>query len=927
MRIIRLRTNHIDKPLGFDMSHVLLSWTVEDCEGKWQTASQIQVACGSTETLVFDSSRCETVHDEATGRIISGMNNLGWELPYCVQPRTRYFWRVAVWTDAGETAWSEWTWFETAKATDEPWEGKMITSSLGPDVHPIFLHSFHISKQVRYARMYCLGLGVYEAYLNHEKLSDEVLMPGLHTYDSYLQYQTLELMPVQGENTIAFVMGDGWYKGRYGLKASSFRYGKDYALIAEVYLTYEDGTEEIIATDETWQVRRNPIVFDSIYDGEKIDASFLKDDSLYPAVLSELGTGKLCPRVSPYLKVQETRTAELAEGSDQIFDFGQNMVGWISFDCDAPAGTVITIKFAETLRDGKLYRDNLRTAEQIFTYVSDGVKRTVRPHFTFFGFRYISVEGWAINADAITGMVIYSDMERTGWIATSNSKVNRLFENTIWSQKGNFVDVPTDCPQRDERMGWTGDIQIFADTALYNADCVAFLNKFLNDLRCDQRKLDGSVPCVVPMSGYKLGGVTAWGDAATVVPWFMYLHSGDKSILRASLKSMTDWVDWITRQTQMDQTGFLWTKSLQLGDWLALDGNSVYGGTDRGLIATAYYYYSTKITSESAAIVGESAVANQYGELAENIRQAFIAEFFTATGRLAVETQTACAVVTYLGLIPDGAQTRVSNLLRKKVVEAGICLDTGFVGTPWLMQMLTKCGSVDLAYGLLLREGYPGWLYEVNQGATTIWERWNSIEPDGSMNRDGMNSFNHYSYGSVAAWMYRTMGGIAPTTDAPGFRCIDCAPIPDRRIRWSKVRLMTGSGLCSVAWEWKDSTVCMDITVPFGCVMRLQLPDGGAVQRLESGDYHFDVLMPAINPSGLETPWRELLENEATREAVARVFPRAVRGIAFQYEMYTMEQVTQSPFSELTREEIKRLEAEIVHAQIVLNEQEGCKDE
>ena len=243
------------------------------------------------------------------------------------------------------------------------------------------------------------------------------------------------------------------------------------------------------------------------------------------------------------------------------------------------------------------------------------------------------------------------------------------------------------------------------------------------------------------------------------------------------------------------------------------------------------------------------------------------------------------------------------------------------------MQMLTKCGSVDLAYGLLLREEYSGWLYEVNQGATTIWERWNSIEPDGSMNRDGMNSFNHYSYGSVAAWMYRTVGGTAPTTDAPGFRCIDCAPVPDRRMRWSKVRLMTGSGLCSVAWEWKDNTVCMDIPVPFGCVMRLQLPDGGDVQRLESGDCLFDVLMPAINPSGLETPWRELLKNEATREAVARVFPTAIRGIAFQYEMYTMEQLTQSPFSDLTREDIKRLETEMIQAQIALNDQNGYKDE
>lgn len=923
MQIIRLHTNHLENPLGFDASRVLLSWTVVESKGHWQAAAQIQIAANTTDQIVYDTGKCANTHDEQTGRILSGPDNLGWELPCKLQARTRYFWRVCVWTDAGEEVWSDWAWFETAKSIDEPWHGKMITSSLGPNVNPIIQHRFSVNKSVRSARMYCLGLGVYEAYLNGQKLGDEVLMPGLHTYDGYLQYQTLELEPLAGENTIAFLMGEGWYKGRYGLKSSSFRYGKDYALMAEIWLRYEDGTEEVICTDESWQVRRNPVVFDSIYDGETIDANVLADDTLYPVVLSDLGTEKLCPRVSPCLRIQETVKPVAVEAKEQIFDFGQNMVGWIAFECDAPAGTTVTIKFAEIMRDGTLYRDNLRTAEQIFTYVSDGQKHLVRPHFTFFGFRYLSVEGWQTTADAFTGLVIHSDMERTGWIETANPKVNRLFENAIWSQKGNFVDVPTDCPQRDERMGWTGDIQIFADTALYNTDCVAFLNKFLKDLRWDQQQMDGAVPCVVPMTGYTISGVTAWGDAAAVVPWFMYLHSGDTGILRASLKSMTDWVDWIGRQTQIDQTGYLWTKSLQLGDWLALDGNSVYGGTDRGLIATAYYYYSAKIAAESADILGEKEIAEQYSALASNIRSAFVDEYFTPSGRLAVETQTACAVTSYLGLVPEGAQNRVNATLRKKVVEAGIRLDTGFVGTPWLMQMLTSGGSVDLAYGLLLREEYPGWLYEVNLDATTIWERWNSIEPDGSMNRDGMNSFNHYSYGSVAAWMYRTMGGIAPTTDVPGFRYIDCKPIPDRRMPWSKVKVMTGSGMCAVEWKWNGDNVSFDVEVPFGCMMRLQLPDNSAERLLESGVYHYEIVMPKPVPSGLEAPWRELLSNDATREAISRTFPRAVRGIPFQYEMYTMEQVTQSPFSELSREDIRRIEDAIIRAQ----SGEGSSDE
>lgn len=915
MKLTRLRTNHLYQPLGFDTTRVLLSWAVTESAGNWQIASQVQLSKETTDCLVYDSGRCETLHDANTGLITSGMDNLGWELPYALEPRTRYFWRVCVWTDAQEEEWSDWTWFETAKGADEAWQGKMIASSLGPEVNPVILQSFSVNRPVRKARMYCLGLGIYEAYLNGTKLGEEVLMPGLHTYDGYLQYQTLELSPEPGDNTIGFLMGEGWYKGRYGLKSSSFRYGKDYALIAEIHLIYEDGTEEIVGTDENWKVRRNPVVFDSIYDGETFDANILSDETLYPVVLSELGTEKLSPRVSPCLKVQETIKPSVVNEKEQIFDFGQNMVGWISFECDAPAGTEVTIRFAEILKDGKLYRDNLRTAKQTFTYISDGKNRIVRPHFTFFGFRYICVEGWRMDVSAVTGLVIYSDMERTGWIETSNPKLNRLFENAVWSQKGNFVDVPTDCPQRDERMGWTGDIQIFADTALYNADCMAFLSKFLKDLRWDQQVMDGAVPCVVPMTGYTISGVTAWGDAAAVVPWFMYLHSGDKGVLHASLQSMTDWVDWITRQTEIDQTAFLWTKSLQLGDWLALDGYSVYGGTDRGLIATAYYYYSARIAAETAGILGKIKIYEKYCRLADEIKKAFLDEYFTPSGRIAVETQTACAVTSYLGLVPDGAQQRLDALLRKKVVEAGVRLDTGFVGTPWLMQMLTRGGSVDLAYGLLLREEYPGWLYEVNLDATTIWERWNSIEPDGSMNKDGMNSFNHYSYGSVAAWMYRTMGGIAPSVDAPGFRCIDCAPIPDRRISWSRVRLMTGSGICAVSWKWENENISMDIEVPFGCIMRLTLPDGSGQQLIGSGSYHFDVHMPSDRPSGLETSWRDLLANEATRDAIARTFPRAIRGIPFQYEMYTMEQVTQSPFSELTREDIRNIESEIIKAQ------------
>ena len=916
MEIVRLMANHLENPLGFDTSRVLLTWCVENARGSWQTASRVQLATAPDEAfLAEDTGLVPTLQDKETGRIISGMDNLGWEMPWALEPRTRYYWRVYVETDAGDHCWSDWAWLETAKAPGEKWAGGFIASPMGPDVHPVFIRDFAVDKPLKSARMYCLGLGEYEAYLDGVKLGDEVLLPGLHTYDGYLQYQTFEVEAAPGAHQLAFLLGDGWYKGRYGLKASAPRYGTDYALIAEIHLCYEDGTEEIIATDESWRVRRSPVTFDGIYDGETVDFRVLEDEQEQAAIPSPLGTELLVPRVSPFIRVQEKRKPQRLPGTEPIYDFGQNMVGWVEFECDAPAGTVVKLQFAEILQNGKLYRDNLRKAEATFTYISDGKKRRVRPHFTFFGFRYMSMEGWTANTADITGCVIYSDMLRTGWIETANEKVNRLFANSVWSQKGNFLDVPTDCPQRDERMGWTGDIQVFSDTALYNMDCNAFLRKFLRDLRWDQQLLGGNVPCVTPTTHYYVSGVTGWGDAACVVPWQMYMHSGDKAVLAESLQSMMGWVDWITGETEIDGSGRLWNMSPQLGDWLALDGNSVYGGTDRGLIATAYYYYSAYITARSAQILGEDAIAEKYTKLAEEIRDAFRAEYFTPSGRLAVETQTACAVCSFLGLTPEHAQDRVAALLRRKVNEAGVRLETGFLGTPWLMSELTRGGSVDLAYGLLLREEYPGWLNEVNWGATTIWERWNSIEPDGSMNKDGMNSFNHYAYGCVSAWMYRTVGGIKPTETAPGFRMIDCAPMPDRRLPWAKVRHLTGSGLCSVDWAWKGDDVDMHVCVPFGCVMRLTMPDGSGEKLLTCGQYDFTVTMPAVEPSGLAAPWRELLENPETRAAVAETFPRAIRGVAFQYEMYTMDQVTQSPFAELTRDDVRRIDEAIKAAQ------------
>lgn len=919
MELNRLRACHMERPMGIAPEEVTLSYAIEGAEGAWQTAARILLSLDETEAApLYDTGWVPCAHDERTGRVTEGIDNLAWRVPAPLPPRARVYWKAWARTDAGEEASSEWAWFETAKAAGEPWQAAWITSPLGRDVHPVFHTTFNVRGPLRAARMYCLGLGVYEALLDGEKLGDEVLLPGLHTYNHGLHYQTFALDAHEGANELCFLMGEGWYMGRYGLTASAPRYGDAYALIAEIHLLYQDGTEEILGTDEGWQVCPGPVLADSIYDGETFDARIPLHGACRPALrMDQPPQAPLMARLSPPIRVQERLKPTLCSAEKGILDFGQNMAGWVSFRCRAKAGARIRLTFGEILRDGELYRQNLRTAKAEFVYIANGGETVVRPHFTYYGFRYMRVEGWdgPLDPADFEGCVIHSQLERTGWLETSHEGLNRLFANQWWSQKCNFLDVPTDCPQRDERMGWTGDIQLFSQTALFNADCYAFLRKFLRDLWNDQQELNGCVPCVTPMAGYRVRGVAAWGDAAAIVPWQMYLMTGDSSILAAQLDSMTAWVDYIRRETERDQTGDLWTKTPQLGDWLALDGNSVYGGTDRGLIATAYYYRSASITARSAAIVGRPDIAKRYGELADRIREAFRREYVTPTGRLAVSTQTAYALALEWELLPEGARERARAELRRLVVEAGSRLNTGFVGTMALMDALAEGGSLELAYTLLLRREYPGWLYEIDQGATTIWERWNSIEPDGSMNRDGMNSLNHYAYGSVASWMYRVMGGLSPMPEAPGWRGIRIAPRPDRRIRRCAASVRTHGGPCACRWEWEGDTLHVNVTVPFGSVAYLTLPGRTETLRLTHGDYAYSVAVPKPAAPGLEQPWKDALAGKETRAVLEKHFPRALRGVAFQYEMYTLEQLTQSPFAELTAEQVRALEQALREAQ------------
>ncbi len=882
MKIEHLKINHLTNPLGYDLANPTISYVVTEAAGKRQVSAQVQVSLKEDfSEILYDSGECENVV------------STGFELPVILSPMTRYYWKIRVTDETGDCAWSEVQWFETAKTVTwqggvlrpgeadvcrsgqggagQPedsgqaesdagsgqesadcgqggqtgtWQAKWITPRLEKQIQAAVWQEIEIEKPVARARAYAVGLGLYEFYVNGEKQGEECLLPGFCDYDSWIQYQTYELSLKNGKNRVELLLGDGWYKGRYGMRVKYENYGDRLAALAEIHVWYEDGTEEVFGTDASWKSRKSRIVDSGIYSGEVYDAG-LDVSETFGTELIELGYDRLSPRLSPPITVHERiKPAEVIHtpAGETVLDLGQNMVGWLAFRCKVPAGTKLHFQFGEILQDGNFYNENLRTAEAEYTYISDGTERWVRPYFTFYGFRFVKVEGWEGEPDPedFRGLVIHSDMEELGEITTSDPLVNRLVLNAKWGMKGNFVDVPTDCPQRDERYGWTGDAQIFSGTASYFMDTCAFYTKFGRDLYAEQVKMNGSVPDVVPVANYPGDASTAWADAATVIPWNVYLHYGDKNILRRQYDSMKAWVNYMKREDDGDGAKRLWQTGTHYADWLALDGNyagGVYGATDPDLVASAYYYYSANIVAKSAKILGKEADARSYETLAREIHDAFVKEYFTPAGKLAVDTTTAYVVVLYMGLTPDFAYEKVRKGLLNRLKKNFYHLDTGFVGTPYLCRMLSEHGMNDLAYHLLLEKGYPGWLYEVLMGATTIWERWNSVEPDGKISGTEMNSLNHYSYGSIVEWMFRNMAGINPREDYPGFKRFRIAPMPNYQIGSSEVRLRAASGMIESAWEIDGKQLKFRFTVPFDTQAEIVLPDASVeVIRRQAGD-------------------------------------------------------------------------------------------
>ena len=838
MYISRLRVNHKKNPLGFNLAKIHLSWEVKDVCGKWAVETRIIVSESSNmEKLIYDSGVQENYHENQM--LVS----------FDLKPRTRYYWQVEVKDDKGDCAKSNPAWFETGKL-QESWTAKWIGTEENEKRMPLLYKEFELKEKPESVRWHVCGLGLYEAYVNEKKAGGEFLMPGYHCYDSFLEYQTLDVTELlsQGKNKIAVLLGEGWYKGRFGFDGDYRNlYGNQKKCIGELHIRYANGQEECIVTDSSWKAEESSICENGIYDGEHIDET-LEHKMLSVEEIEE--TRPLVERFNPRIhKVEEFQPVSVKQEDEALLlDFGETVTGWVEITGAFETGQKVMMQYGEVLQKGRFYRDNLRTAKAEFTYVSKGKGETIRPHFTYYGFRYVKIKG--LNPEKeykFTAYRIMSDIERTGWVATDHDKVNHLLENTLRSQKCNFLDIPTDCPQRDERMGWTGDAGIFASTACFHMDSGSFFHHYMKNMQAEQEKCNGAIPFFVPRPKVKKeehtnpfyldSGAAVWGDAATLIPWKLYQFYGDKAMLEEQYPVMKAWVDYEYERTKENEIPYLWQNDRQLGDWLALDNgniNNPIGKTDSGFIASVYHYWSTKMVKEAAESLGleESKV---YAEREKEIRNAILNYYFPDKKFCLEYTQTACALLLYLKLYPEGEREVITAKLAELLKKNNGHLNTGFVGTPILCMALSENGQNQLAYDLLLNEDYPGWLHEVNLGATTVWERWNSLEEDGSISGTGMNSLNHYAYGSIAEWIYRYMCGLNPSIGEAVKMTI--YPMPDQRFKKAEGSWRSVFGKYVCAWNWKsEQEVVCNIEVPFNANARFILPDG-TEEILDCGKY------------------------------------------------------------------------------------------
>jgi len=863
-QVVSMRTEYFDYPLSIDSAHPRLSWQLLSSKRDVrQVAYQIQVArddedLKTGQRLIWDSAKV------ASDRSI--------QIPYdgsALESRARCAWRVRVWTSRHESTTSPIAHWEMGLLRHEDWTAQWVSpqqrSGAPPGEVPLLRRAFQLQRDIVRARIYVTSFGLYQVLLNGSPITDDVLTPGWTSYAHRLQYQTYDVTDrlKEGENALGVYLAEGWFAGTIA-GAGERPKSKRPAVLLQLEVTYADGHAERIGSDDHWKSSSGPILESGIYEGESYDARLEKpgwsepnyEDRDWQAVdaIKERTDLVVAPTGPPVRRIEEITPKAIFKtpAGDTVIDLGQNMVGWVRMKVRGPKGTTVVLRHAEVLdASGNFYTQNLRTAAQTVRYTLKGEGEEIfEPHFTFQGFRYVAVQGWPgePSLQNITGVVVHSMMDRTGEFSTSNALVNQLQHNIIWGQKSNFLDVPTDCPQRDERLGWTGDAQVFSATAAFNMNVAGFFTKWLGDLKADQNS-DGGVPFVVPdaleeMMAAKMhrpaAGEPGWGDAATVIPWNVYLAYADTRLLESQYESMQAWVRY--EQTAAGE-GLIWHGEFLFGDWLDYfavgkknaDGITLYAGeTPKDLIATAYFAHSADILSRTAAVLGKTEDAKQYASLFLKIAQAFNRQFVSPDGTVGTNTQTGYVLSLDFDLLPPQMRTVAAAKLASDVLKHGH-LTTGFLGTPHLLNVLTRFGYQDLSYSLLKREKFPSWLYPVKQGATTIWERWDGLKPDGSFQDVRMNSFNHYAYGAVGEWMYEVMGGINIDPKAPGYKHVLIRPQPGGDFMFVNLSHDSPYGRVTTKWRFIDSDFELRVEIPANSSASVRLPNAILNEVTESG--------------------------------------------------------------------------------------------
>jgi alpha-L-rhamnosidase len=858
MSVIDLRVEHFDNPLGIGTPKPRLSW-------KLTTGSQTAY---EVEAVFIADGRSERVRVETSESLFQ-------EWPFeSLRSRSVVDVRVRVRLHGGDDFgdWSDVLRIEAGLLEEADWQVDWVSpSTVEPhdEARPAHLMraEFTADGVIRRARLYVTAHGLYDLELNGAAASDELLAPGWSSYGHRLRYRTIDITPAlrTGRNVLGAWLADGWYRGRVGFNGGVWNvYGTDIALLAQLEIEDAGGTRTIPLE---WRTSASPILATGLYEGERHDARHeqhgwsqpeFDDSGWVPAVKLPRNTftAQLEAPTGPPVRVIETIAPKVIRRTDDsvLLDLGQNISGKLRFTAAAEPGTTIQIRHAEVLEDGELATRPLRSAASVDEYTfADRRPVTWTPRFTIHGFRYAEIRGLPdLDADSVDALVIHSDMHRTGWFETDEPLLNRFHENVVWSMRDNFVDLPTDCPQRDERLGWTGDIQVFAPTAAYLYDVTGVLQNWLRDLAAEQSAA-GTVPNFVPWieCGFPADPAAVWGDAAVIVPWTLYRRTGDAGILREQWASMRAWVDQAFSLT--NGTGH-WGSGFQLGDWLdpaAPPDRPGDSKTDPYLVATAYLAHSARIVRNAALVLGDDLAAERYGETADLAVAAFRAHYVAPSGRIVSDTVTALALPIAFDLLDGEAQRlEAGRRLAELVAQGDYLIQTGFTGTPIVCDALAATGHLDDAYHLLLRTEAPSWLYAVVMGATTVWERWDSMLPDGSINPGEMTSFNHYALGAVADFMHRVIGGISELE--PGFRRVRIAPRPGGGLQRAKARHDSPYGTIVSEWVRDGRQMTVRVIIPAGVTAELDLPGRSGPALVVGEGTHEHVIeyrAPASDPA------------------------------------------------------------------------------